>query len=65
MIKKNFELNTLVRIHSTGGVELEDRTGVILGTAMINVLDFYIVLLRKPTKTHKAIVITEACLEAL
>lgn len=64
--KKNFKLYQRVRfVNLPKNCELENNRGIILGTSLVNVTDHYIVLLAKSTKTHLAISITEACLEAI
>jgi len=63
--KKNFSLSQPVRFVNLPPCELSGKTGVILGTSFVNVIDHYIVLLDKPTDTHLAVCITESCLEAL
>lgn len=66
MAKKEFKLDQRVRfINLPEDCNLLNEEGIILGKCFENVTDHYIVLLDNPTKTHKAIGMTESCLEAL
>ena len=64
MDKKNFPLNARVKFVKTTG-KLDDQTGQILGKAVVDIEDHYIVLLDIPTEEHLAVVITELCLEEI
>ena len=63
--KKNFTLGKPVRFVNLPECELLGKTGKILGTSFVNVIDHYIVLLDEPTETHYAICMTESCLEVV
>ncbi len=72
-MKKNFKCDDQVRIHSTCSEELDGQVCTVLGLSHSNITDTYIILLDKPVmsasvyddfmRTHKAITLTEACLE--
>ena len=64
MDKKNFPLNARVKFVKTTG-KLDDQTGQILGKAVVDIEDHYIVLLDIPTEEHLAVVITAHCLEEI
>lgn len=63
--KNNFPLNTQVKFVKTGGDVLENQTGRILGKSIVDVEDYYIVMLDVPMADRLAITITEHCLEAV
>ncbi len=63
--KNNFPLKTKVKFIKTGGDILENQTGIILGKSIVDVEDYYIVLLDVPMVDRLAITITEHCLEAV
>ena len=64
--KHNFVIDEVVQINHTTDPELDGQTGTILGRSIVDVLDFYIVLLDKPhSRGDKAISITEACLDRI
>lgn len=63
-VKKSFPLKTRVRfIGLPKDCALYNKTGVVLGTAIVDVTDTYIVMLDEPLPSHLAMIITEACLE--
>ena len=61
--KKNFPLNARVMIENTTDPILDGQTGTILGKSIVDVLDYYIVLLDVPQPDFRAITITEVCLK--
>ena len=63
--KLHLELRERVRFHSTAS-SLDGQTGRNMGMSYSEAIkDFYIIKLDHPTKTHEAVVITEACLERI
>lgn len=62
-MKASFELNTRVRFIKLPECELTNKSGVILGTSMVDVQDFYIVMLDEPLPNRRAVVMIESCLE--
>jgi hypothetical protein len=78
-VKKDFEYGDRIRFINLGGDELENKEGLIIGVANIDVINAYIVFLDEPleypeptTEIEKlytplrqvrAVVITEVCLE--
>lgn len=63
-VKHNFKIDSVVQINRTTDPELDGKFGTILGRSIVDVLDFYIVLLETPhSRGDKAISITEACLD--
>ncbi len=64
MIKQNFEVNTVVELHSC--MELSGMAGVVLGKASEHAeCDFYIVMLDKPLPDRSAVVMIESCIRPL
>jgi len=72
--KKSFDCDDRVKFVKTGG-DLDGKLGTIIGKSFINVIDSYIVLLDGPIEykdvydgkpfLHKAITMTESCLEKI
>ncbi len=60
--KKNFRLYDRLRIAGTLS-PLDGQKGINLGRSVENVVDFYIVELNTPTKTHAAVALPEHNLE--
>lgn len=68
-MKKNFSCDQKVIFVGTGSSIIEGKFGTVIGKACVNITDIYIVLLDEPVTAeeflHKAVVMTEACLEAI
>ena len=63
-VKHNFKIDEVVQINRTTDPELDGKFGTILGRSIVDVLDFYIVLLETPhSRGDKAVSMTEACLD--
>ncbi len=60
--KQNFQVDDRVLIGRTTSPLLDDKTGTILGKAIEDVSDIYIVMLDEPTPDARAIILTEVCL---
>ncbi len=58
-------MNQRVQLTQTGSDLLDGQCGTILGSSMVNLYNFYIVLLDIPTETHRALSLPESCLTAL
>lgn len=59
--QNNFQPNQIVRIGQTTS-HLDGEEAQIIGVAVRNVVDAYIVLLREPEAGFSSIMITEVCL---
>jgi len=63
-MKNNLKLHSRVIFHSTASVELDNKTGTILGIASSHPSNnYWIVSLDEPLPDRLAVVITDACIK--